>query len=83
MTTDDTIDAITFTIFYLTTFMHIPGQIENWNLIIDFAKLGITKVPKDDMKHMLKVLNCNMRCKGKRVFILNTTSLFNVIWKFA
>lgn len=71
-----------FMIFYMTCFMHIPGQIENWNLIINLDKLGVSKVPKDELKQMIKVLNSNMRCKGKRVFILKTTTIFNMLWSF-
>jgi len=30
---------------YILKNIHLPGQIENWILICDVAKLGITEIP--------------------------------------
>ena len=61
--------------------MLLPGQVENWNVFVDIAKLGVTEVPKKDLKLIIKAINWNYKSSTKSTFILNTTWLFDAIFK--
>lgn len=40
------LNAVTFILEYLKRNMLLPGQIENWVIVCDIAKLSISKIPK-------------------------------------
>ena len=41
--------AMEYGCWYLRSHMMLSGQIENWNVVVDLAKLGVTEVPKKDL----------------------------------
>lgn len=41
----DGIMACCFMMEYVRTNLFLPGQVENWNLMIDLDNLGLTSVP--------------------------------------
>lgn len=78
--TDQTILAWSFMIEYMLKNMHLPGQIENWVMIWDVNKLGITEIPAKLVGKIVGWLSDNYRCKTRRMFILNTTLAVKMAW---
>ena len=70
---DQTIKACSFIMEYMLKNIHLPGQIENWILIVDVNKLGVTEIPAKLVGKVISCLSDNYRCKSRRMFILNTT----------
>ena len=83
---EDVIRATVFLLEYMKNYMFLPAQVENWLLICDTAKLGMTELPKD-IKDMIRKVNGtlsdNFRCRMCSMFILNTSFFATVLWTFA
>lgn len=40
-------DLLCFTLEYMATHMCLPGQIENWIVLVDLCKIGLTSIPRN------------------------------------
>ena len=38
-------EAMTYFLVYVIEKLMLPGQIENWNYVIDFNHMGVTELP--------------------------------------
>jgi hypothetical protein len=61
--------------------MMLLGSIENWNILIDIEKMGLTSAPKNEIQAIIKAINMNFKSTTKKTFIVNTTWFFDVIFK--
>ena len=59
----------------------MPGQIENWIIVIDFEKMGLTEIPYKQVGGFISTLQNQYRCTSARIFILNVNWAFSIIWK--
>ena len=59
----------------------LPGQIENWNVILDVNGLGVTNFPYDDLKKALGFMQNNFRGRLYKCYIVNAPFTFNMIWQ--
>lgn len=76
----DGIMACVFMMEYVRANLFIPGQVENWNLLIDLDNLGLMGIPYKSLKSFLETLQGQYRCTSARVFIMNVSYVFNVVW---
>lgn len=61
--------------------MFVPGKVENFNMIIDLAEVGITQCPFTVLKIVIGCLQMNYRCCSKRLLILNACFSIRMGWK--
>lgn len=61
--------------------IHLPGQVENWVLVVNVSKLGVTEIPRKILGNVIGCLSDNYRCMSKRMFILNTSWTIKMGWK--
>jgi hypothetical protein len=54
---------------------HLPGQIENWSVIIDFTNVGVTQIPKTLLQGMISTMSRNYRGRMYRLFAIHTAWL--------
>jgi len=76
---DDIVKAIIYFIEYIITYMLIPGQVENWNIIIDLNDVSIFSIP-DSLMKIFKILQANYRARLNSMFILGMTGFLNALW---
>mmetsp|Transcript_37466 Transcript_37466/g.27619 ORF Transcript_37466/g.27619 Transcript_37466/m.27619 type:complete len:168 (-) Transcript_37466:105-608(-) len=60
--------------------MMLPGQIESWIVLIDFGKLSLFQIPYKNLKGIIGMLQSQYRCRSAKIFILNISTAFSVIW---
>ena len=58
----------------------IPGQIENWIVITDLNSKGLTKLPLNDMKKVIKTLQDNFRCRMSVNYVVNAPTSLRFMW---
>lgn len=72
--------ACVFMMEYVRANLFMPGQVENWILLIDLDYLGLMGIPYKSLKSFLETLQSQYRCTSARVFIMNVSYVFNVVW---
>jgi hypothetical protein len=75
----DIVKAIIYFIEYIIMYMLIPGQVENWNIIIDLYDVSIFSMSNFLMK-ILKILQSNYRARLNSMFIVGMSPWLNAIW---
>lgn len=78
---EQTIRACSFIMEYVLKNIHLPGQVENWLVICDVNKLGISEIPVKLVGKVIGCLSDNYRCKSRRMFIVNTGMAIKWAWK--
>jgi hypothetical protein len=63
--------------------MFLPGQIENWIIIYDLGKMGITDIPINACKQIMQTLACNYGGRLYRLFAVNVPKAAWLTWKLA
>ena len=48
--------SVTYMLTYVLDHMMLPGQVENWNLLVDVAKVGLTVLPIGQLKTLLQMV---------------------------
>mmetsp|Transcript_13917 Transcript_13917/g.26089 ORF Transcript_13917/g.26089 Transcript_13917/m.26089 type:complete len:453 (+) Transcript_13917:86-1444(+) len=82
-TVEEYSDLLCFTLEYMRTHMLLPGQVENWVVIVDLCKIGLTAIPRSELKSIIKVLQDNFRCRMVVNYIVNAPTSINWLWKIA
>lgn len=72
--------ACVFMMEYVRENLFLPGQVENWNLLLDLDNLGLMGIPYKSIKSFLDTLQAQYRCTSWRVFIMNVSYIFNAVW---
>jgi hypothetical protein len=63
--------------------MFLPGQIENWIVIYDLGKMGITDIPINACKQIMKTLSSNYGGRLYKLFAVNVPKAGWLTWKLA
>nr|PVC53807.1 hypothetical protein MACL_00003461 [Theileria orientalis] len=58
----------------------IPGQIEQWKVIIDLDGTNLFNIPGSLLKQIAKSLSVNYRARLSKLYIINAPYLISVIW---
>lgn len=64
---------------YIKVNYFLPGQIENWNIICDVAKVNILFIPPE-FKEILTSLQSNYRCRLFVMIIINVSLIVKSLW---
>jgi len=80
-TVHDVEQVIFIVLEYLRNNMLIPGQVESIYLVIDLNELGLWNLPYKKVKPIMAATNANYRGLASKIFILNGSIGFRVIWK--
>lgn len=59
----------------------MPGQIEDWTVIIDLTNVGLTQIPKSVLQGMISAMGKNYRGRMFRMFAINVAWLVRGLWK--
>ena len=87
--TEELINIMGFFYNFIVENMMIEGQVENWVIIIDLGKVGVTGVAGvqkhviQTMKDCIKFLSHSFRCRMKATYMVNGSWLISPIWKTA
>lgn len=63
--------------------MLVPGQVENWNIVMDLEHMSLLKINISAMKKMVAFLSSNLRGRAYRMYIINAPSSINFLWNIA
>lgn len=62
--------------------MFLPGQVENWVVIVDMQGMGATDLPREELKRVGAVLGSHYRARLGRCWVLNSSFGTKAIWNF-
>jgi len=77
---EDWENFIIFFMQYLINNLLIPGQMENWTLIIDVRNVSLYSLPSD-FKKLMGILSSNYRCRLFVNYIFGMSAVLNIFWK--
>jgi len=77
---DVLLDMITFFLEYVIGNMLLPGQVENWVVIADLGKQGITSLPISSIKQVFGYLQNNYRARMHKSYIVNAPFMVQATW---
>ena len=70
---------------YLFTFLinktMVPGRVENWNFVFDLKGVGLTEIPKKQLKSMIQPLSNYFKGRLYRMYIVNAQWTIKTLWK--
>lgn len=69
-----------FLLEYVVEYMLLPGQIENWVVLTDLGKNGLGNMSVSSLKQVLKMLQCNYKCRLAINYIVNPPKSIWVLW---
>lgn len=59
----------------------LPGQIEDWTVILDFTNIGLTQIPKSILQGIISAMSKNYRGRMFRLFAVHVAWLVRGLWK--
>jgi len=68
---------------HVITKLFIPGQIENWNIILDSKDVKFWGFPYGKMKETIGHLQSCYRSRAYRIYVVNASSFINTLWSIA
>lgn len=77
---EDWLSAVVFILEYCINNLFIPGQVENWNLIVDLKDVSLYSVPAD-LKNIMTIVQENYKCRLNTMYVVNLGSFGNILWK--
>lgn len=69
-----------FLLDYVVDHMLLPGQIENWVVLIDLGKKGLGNLSVNSLKQVLTILQVNYRCRLGMNYIVNPPKSIWMLW---
>jgi hypothetical protein len=78
---EDHVKACVFAHEWVIRNMFLPGQIENWIVIYDLGKMGITDIPINACKQIMQTLSNNYGGRLFRLFAVNVPGTAWFTWK--
>jgi hypothetical protein len=72
-----------FYIDYLIRNLLIPGQVENWTVILNMDNVGLTQIPKTLLQGMISAMTRNYRGRMFRLFAVYVAWLVKGLWTVA
>eukprot|EP01017_Pseudomicrothorax_dubius_P028170 TRINITY_DN3329_c0_g1_i8.p1 TRINITY_DN3329_c0_g1~~TRINITY_DN3329_c0_g1_i8.p1 ORF type:complete len:387 (+),score=132.01 TRINITY_DN3329_c0_g1_i8:127-1287(+) len=76
-------DAMTYFLEFILKNMFLPGQVENWVIIIDLNNMSFLSMPINLMKQIFGYLQNNYRSRLFRMYVMNTPFSIYVPWSIA
>ena len=77
---DDLLRASVFLCEFIKNNMLIPGQVENWNMIVNLKDTSLLSIP-DPIKKVITALSDNFIAKLYRSYIINMSFILRVLYK--
>ncbi|CAD8181876.1 unnamed protein product [Paramecium pentaurelia] len=77
---DITLDSMTIFLEYVLANYMLPGQIENWVVVMDLGGLGITSLPRQQLQRVLDYLQNNYRSRMHKCYVINCPSTITFSW---
>jgi hypothetical protein len=71
--------AIIYLLEYIKDFLLIPGQVENWTVVIDLKDVYITSVP-NELQKIITHLQINYPCRLFILYIINICGNLDFMW---
>jgi len=79
---DDMKMALTVMLEYCRRNLTIPGQLENWVLVMNTSGVSITDIDRKMMKDVFGYLALMFKCTTRRTYILNSSAAVSFLWNF-
>ena len=76
----DILNAAIFICQYMVNYMLIPGQIENWIMIVNMEHTSVFALP-DSVKKMITLLSDNFIARLYRCYILGLSAILRLLYK--
>ena len=73
------IQSVVYLIEYTIENLLIPGQIENWNIILDVAEFSMIFIPSQ-LRIIFYTLMNNYKCRLYVMYIVNVSQMLNILW---
>ena len=80
-TSDEVITASAFLFQYIVNNMLLPGQIENWVMILSFEGTSPFNLP-DAVKKLIKTLSENFLSRLYKCYLFGMSFVINILYKF-
>ncbi|CAD8171401.1 unnamed protein product [Paramecium octaurelia] len=77
---DITLDSMTIFLEHVLSNYMLPGQIENWVVVMDLGGLGITSLPRLQLQRVLDYLQNNYRSRMHKCYVINCPSTITFSW---
>jgi len=65
---------------YVRERFFLPGQVENWIIVMDMEQMGLMNIPFKTLKSVLETLQSLYRCTSARIFLFNVSGTFHFLW---
>ena len=77
---DDLMRASVFLCEYVKNNLLIPGQVENWNMIVNLKGISVISIP-DPIKKVINCLSNNFIAKLYKSYVLNLSLIVRILFK--
>ncbi|CAD8156730.1 unnamed protein product [Paramecium pentaurelia] len=74
------LQSMTVFLDYILSNCMLPGQIENWIVIMDLGGLGIMGLPKQDLYRIMNYLSSNYRSRMHKCYVINCNKALSITW---
>ena len=71
--------ATIYLLEYIKDFLLIPGQVENWTIVMDLKDVYITSVP-NELQKIITLLQINYPCRLFMLYIINISGNLDFMW---
>ncbi len=71
---------MTYFFEFILKYIMLPGQIENWVVLLDLNSIGISSLPLTALKTIMGYLSVNYRSRMFATYVLNTPGSIFVPW---
>ncbi|KAL4493052.1 hypothetical protein ABPG72_003137 [Tetrahymena utriculariae] len=75
------LDSMTYFFEFIINNMMLPGQIENWVVILDLGNIGLSSLPISGLKQIMGYLSSNYRSRMFATYVVNTPSSIFIPYK--
>lgn len=80
--TNDWLFASIFVLEFCIKFLLIPGQVESWNIIVDFNNISLISVPCE-LKEILSIIQKIYKLRLNKIYMMNLTYITSLLLKVA
>lgn len=77
---EDYCNLICFLLEYTVKNLMVPGHVENWIIITDLNKQSLHRLPMNELKSIIRILQDNFRCRMIVNYIVNAPRTLKFIW---
>jgi len=77
------IDTLTYFLEYIVNQLLLPGQVENWIILLDLKNMGLATLPLNPLKKLLGYLQHNYRGRLHSMYIVNTPTTIYIPFQMA